>query len=614
MPRPSAVEDDALARAVLMDVLRDGPAYAEAARVAEGPVRVRDSELAPLLSDGRWVDMDGLELSRRVLALQDARSSERCAAPRPSAKPAASAPAAPARASAPAAAPPVPGVELWEGADFLGRVDGPLERFPPLRVLFLAHRVEASGQLDIASGAVRAAILVRAGRVVHVEGVPDLFAGLPVALPDRVDLVSGIGRLVAEGLAVDDVMRAASDALGAFLAGLAGRTGGAVKWTPRTSFPVGAFPLPVPVPRMIAAGLRARRPMDAVRRDWSEREGSKVVLQLPLDSPDDKLGLDMTALRLLRLAPRNPEVAALVSAVAGAGVDRRADDVLRTLDLLEHLGLVRVEVVPLVRAARRPGRTAPEAPPPAADPRTDELRKELARLSTAHPVEALGLADAKVIALPAVESAFRRLSAAVHPDRFRDASVATRDAASAVFATLQGAYEALTRPGGIEDAQKFVDARAKGLPYVSEAMEREARLAFKKGEPLLRAREYRLADPHLETAARLDPLTWPHVLYAARTGYLVRRLTGADALARIDGISGRRAREEAERLAIKGEILKLEGRVDAAVQAWRKALETDPSCHDAMRELRLFERRSQEAAPGAERRGLGGLLGAFGRK
>lgn len=611
MPRPPAMEDDALAQAVLMDVLRDGPAYAEAARAAAGPVRVRDSELAPLLSDGRWADMDGLELSRRVVALQEARSSERHATSRPAAKPApgASAPAAP-RVPAPSGA----GGQPWEGADFLGRVDGPIERFPPLRVLFLAHRVEASGQLDITSGAVRAAILMRAGRVVHVEGVPDLFAGLPVALPDRVDLIRGVGLLVAEGLAVDDVMRAASEALGAFVAGLAGHTGGNVRWTPRTSFPAGAFPLPVPVPRMIAAGLRARRPMDAVRRDWSEREGSRVILQLPMDSSDDKLGLDMTALRLLRLAPRNPEVVALVSAVAGTGVDRRTDDVLRTLDLLEHLGLVRVGVVPVVHAPRRPERPAAKEPPPAADPRAAELREELARLSTQHPVEVLGLAEERVITVPAVESAFRRRSAEVHPDRFRDASVATRDAVLAILSAFQAAREALLRPGGIEDAQKFVDARARGLPYVSEAMEREARMAFKKGEVLLRGREYRLADPHFETAARLDPLTWPHVLYAARTGYLVRRLTAAEALARIDGISGRKAAEEAERLTIKGEILKLEGEVDAAVQAWRKALETNPSCHAATRELRLIERRSQEAASGAGRKSFGGIFGAFGRK
>lgn len=622
MARHLAVEEDALAREVLVDVLRDGSVSGEGPRRGgEGPGRGRDSVFAALVSDERWPELDGLELARRVGILEDEPSIAGEPVPVPARDAVATsgggtiAAAAPAPTGTAAPAPPVRPAEAaaaWEGAAFLARVDGPLDQFPPARVLFLAHRVAATGQLELAHGPLHAALGVRGGRIVHVEGVADLFAGLPVVLPDRVDLLTGMGRLVAEGVPVEDAARVASESLGSFLVALAREQGGHARWTARTTFPPAAYALPLTVPRMLAAGLRAQRGAAALRKAWGEREEAQLVLQLPGDAADDRLGLDMTALRLIRLAPRTPAVAALVAAVAGTGADRRTDDVLRSLDLLELLGLVRVEEAAVVHVAPRP-RPAP-ARPVERDPRAEELRQELARVSPLHPVEALGLADLKVVALPAVEKAFRRLSAAAHPDAFRDAPAETREVALSLFAVYRAALDALSRPGGIEDAQKFVDARAKGLPYVSETMEREARVAFRKGEALLRGREYRLADPLLETAARLDPLTWPHVLYAARTGYLTRRLSGAEALARIDGVTARRVRDEAERLAIKGEILKLEGKLDAAVLAWKQALQKDAACHEATRELRLHERRSREVTSSGERKGLGGLLGALGRK
>lgn len=617
MPRPLAVDDDALARAVLIDALRDASAEAPPTRRGfAAPDRVRESEFAPILTDERMAEMDGFELSLRVFLLNA-----------PAGRPAVAAPAPPAAApvSRPAAPPASPD-DTWSGADFLGAVDGPLERFPPARVLFLAHRVEASGRLEIRHAGGVATIGVRAGRVVQVEGVPRLFADLPV--PEGAALGVGLGHLASAGFPVDDAMRAAADGLGRWIAALGTPAGATATWTGVSAFPPGVFALPTPVPRLLAAGLRAEVGAEALEAAWGARAQRAVRLAVPDDAPDLKWGLDMTALRLIRLAPREPNVGSLVRAAVGAQEERRGE-VLRALDLLLHLGILHlgeeVRFTPPARpAADTPEARTPRAPPPVGrtapppadarpvDPRLAAFVAEETRLRGLHPVEVLGLADAKrPLTGVAVARAFHELSRGCHPDALHDAAPEVRQAAAQLFHALREANAALSSPGGLDDAGRFLDARAQGLPYVSDADQKAARVSFRKGEVLFRNREYRHADAPLEAAARQDPLTWPYGLYAAWCGYLSRRLPVAEALARIDALTPRTPGQESERFHIRATLLKLEGRMDEAVKAWKAALEKDPENHDAQRELRLFERRTQEAAPPARK---GGLFGGFGRK
>lgn len=144
----------------------------------------------------------------------------------------------------------------WDGAAFLERVDGPAEKVPPIRLLFLAHRVDASGVLLAERPGEAARIVLKAGRVVHVEGVPGLLASLDPRLPDPQNLPQNVAAAVAAGHAVDRVLDAAALGLGEWLARTARRRGGRVRFDVRGTGPSGAFPLPLSVPRLIASGLR----------------------------------------------------------------------------------------------------------------------------------------------------------------------------------------------------------------------------------------------------------------------------------------------------------------------------------------------------------------------
>ena len=143
----------------------------------------------------------------------------------------------------------------------------------------------------------------------------------------------------------------------------------------------------------------------------------------------------------------------------------------------------------------------------------------------------------------------------------------------------------------------LIDARAKGIPYVAEGERQRAKTAFRRGEGLFRARSWSEADPLLEEAYTLDPLTWPYALYSAQSGYLTRRLDGEAALKRLGAHAGDTPVRQAEVLFARAAIARLEGRAEEALKLCRAALKKDPDNRDAQREVRLHERRNPVVAP-----------------
>jgi CheY-like chemotaxis protein/tetratricopeptide (TPR) repeat protein len=602
MARILAVDDDALARAVLVDALRG--MHHEVVPVSGGREaleRLGKGDIALVITDVMMPEMDGIELARRVGALAGAPPVLLASGVRgPDVT-------AEARAQGVAVAGFVPKplesdalrsaisramagtsvvTRAWSGEDALTGLAGPLEANPVHRILFLAHRVEATGTLTVRTGGLDTIVVLRGGRVVHVAGVPGLLAALPVILPDHRDLALDVGAAVHAGISVDDALRAAAEALGAFVASLLGEKGGEVAWSPSGVTPKGAIPLGIPIPRLLALGFRAKRAHTHVASFWATADRARLRPSLPDDAPESRWGLDMTALRVLRLAGRFGRVGELVAAAIGSDSDRRPD-VLRALDLLHLLGLL--ELVPDERPA-----PAADAPP---DRRADELRAHLARLDGLHPVEVLGLVDRATVSVPEVGAAWREAGRTVHPDRFADAPLEVRGAAEAVFDALRAANEALMAPGGLEDANAFLTARRTGVPYVTDRDRSAAKVSLRRGETLFRAREWKAADACFVEATRLDALAWPTPLYHAWCGWLARRIPTAEALRLLEALQPPRPKDRAEVLVAIGTILKLDGKLDEAMARFREAAEKDPENRDAQREIRLQERRAQPVAP-----------------
>lgn len=498
---------------------------------------------------------------------------------------------------------PPPSHPSWSGDEALLAVNGPPARFPPLRALFLAHRLAADGALHVQVGEVRARLTLRGGAVFEADGVPALLASLGPEYGAETSTGAGIAAAVAGGVTVDAAAEAAAVGVGRFVAAQVGVRDGLVAWEPSARPARGAFPLPLPVPRLIAEGLRLARPSAQVSSFWGAADGARLVATPPDDAPETRWGLDATSLRVLRLAPREPTVGSLVGAVVG-GVSARRVEVLRAIDLLYLLGLLDLQASARPVATPLPARAGP-------DPRADDLRARLATVEGRHPVDVLGLGEAQSLAAPAVESAWRELGARAHPDGFADASPEVAELAHRLFDTYRAAREALGVPGALDEANRLLDARRKGIPYVSDKDRAAARIAYRRGETLFRSRAWKEADACFQQALSLDP-SWPHPFYEVWCGWLARRVSGVAAELGLARLEPPTPRDKAEVLVARATIAKVEGRPDDAARHFRAAAEADPANRDAQRELRLDERRAAPAPAAAP--GLVDQLKALTRK
>lgn len=620
MPRILAFDDDPLARVVLIDALRGlGHEGVGAADVQEACARL-DAEPFVLVVG---VGLAGVELARRVQGLAQrvpvvlvtgADRAEVAERARAVGAPIAGFVAAPVDADRLGAVvdavlstrPATESAVEWSGVEFLHAIAGTLERFPPARVLFLAHRVEAFGAIEIAFGDVRATIGVRGGRVVRIAGVPGLLRHLDPKFPEYGELGAAIGAAVVEGHPADQAMAAAAEALGEFLARLVTVRGGSVRFDTAFVVPPGSFPLPESIPRLIAVGQRRARTEAQLTRTWEALEAAQVRARLPEDSPETRWGLDSTALRVLRLAGKAPALGTLLATAAGADEARRVE-VMRAIDLLYLLGLVIVDGGPLEPVQRRP---VARAEATQEDDRLVRLRAALAAMEGAHPLDVLELGDRRQLTDVDVANAYREVSRRFHPDTFFTGPPVIRGLAEACFAQVNAAYEALRLPLGITEARAMLEARATGVAFVTERDSVSARVAFRRAEILWRNRDWKGADALFGEACRLSPRTWPYALYHAWCGRNAKRLALEQAIAALDALQPPEPQRQAEVLVVTGHIFKAEGRQAEALARYRDAAARHPENRDAQRELRLHQSRTSPTPPA----GGGFLDGLLNRK
>jgi CheY-like chemotaxis protein/tetratricopeptide (TPR) repeat protein len=619
MGRILAVDDDVLSRAVLIDALRSlGHEAGAASSGPEALARLLGEPWDLLIAKVALPGMDGLELARRVatrtppvrMVLVGASSpTDLRTVPHAGVLPKPFDPGVLARLLdtlfAPASPAPVP-ADSWSGLESLSAVAGPIDRYPPVRVLFLAHRVAATGAMRVEVDSRVAVVGLRGGNVVHVSGVSDLFAALGSALPD--DLTQGLGAAVAAGYPPDRALAAATDGLGAWLAGLVDMRGGAVTfdlaWVP----PAGSFPLPDPVPRVLARGLALGRTDALVARTWRALDLAGLSPRLPDDSAESRWGIDATSMRVLRLAPRARTVDVLLREAAGPDAARRTE-VLRALDTLTVLGLLVVDGGGIARPT--PGKAPVE--PTVEDARGSRLAEAAAVMERSQPIEILQLLGRKTLTDDDVANAYREISRNYHPDTYFNAPPAVRALAETCFSRVNAAYDALRAPEGLAEARRQLQAIASGAPFVATKDHLGARVAFRRGEVPWRARDWKSADPLFQEAARLDPHTWPHALYAVYCGWLARRVPTNQALAALEAIRPPEPTRAAEVLVWAGNLLKQDGREKEALVRYRSALQKDPTNRDAQREIRLHEVRHPAPArtPPTSPGGIfGGMFGS----
>lgn len=233
----------------------------------------------------------------------------------------------------------------------------------------------------------------------------------------------------------------------------------------------------------------------------------------------------------------------------------------------------------------------------------------------AHPMDLLGLGDRASVTEAEISSAYREVSRRFHPDTYFNSSPVMHGLAEACFARVNGAYESLSAPGGLAEAQRFISFRKAGRGFVSEREHQTARVSFKRAELLFKNRDWKGADVLYVEAARMDASTWPHLFHAIRCGALAHRLTVAQASEQLDALTPPTPAARADVLVAIGNLHKLDGKHAEAMRRYRQALEADPANRDAQRELRLHQTRAErDAASVATARGAGATISGFFRR
>jgi curved DNA-binding protein CbpA len=235
----------------------------------------------------------------------------------------------------------------------------------------------------------------------------------------------------------------------------------------------------------------------------------------------------------------------------------------------------------------------------------DEVRMRAARLDRCNAYERLGISPSAT--QDHIRQAYITAAKRFHPDRVSAnlALAAVLPQLQALFSGLKEAHDHICSP----EARKAYDLRIRLGGTKSESRKEEASLVLKMGDVLFKKRDFEAAIVKLRRAVELYP-----------TGDSLAALAWA---LTNDPKSSPAAKEEA--IALIPRALRAEGLTARAyyvsgvlyrtkdpagsADAFRKALELDPSHADASLELRLLEMRG-----GKTTKGSGVLSGIFGKR
>jgi curved DNA-binding protein CbpA len=278
-------------------------------------------------------------------------------------------------------------------------------------------------------------------------------------------------------------------------------------------------------------------------------------------------------------------------------------------------GLVRTGLLELRRDAPT-ARPAHAARPPLAPARAPEgggraeeerQRAELAalaqRLAEQSYFDVLGVAaDAGE---EQIRAAYERLAAEAHPDRVNVSSEAVRRLAAEVFERLERAYETLCDPRRRQEYvldRKRVDREAAQREDARRALDAEKE--FQRGEAALRERAYEAALRCFGRALELYPEEGE---YHAHYGYTLHLCHPDDVQMAEEALEHVRrgvklASDREKPYLLMGRLCKAMGRAGAAEKMFTRAIQIQPNCVEALRELRLINMRR------GRRRGLIGRI------
>jgi curved DNA-binding protein CbpA len=240
------------------------------------------------------------------------------------------------------------------------------------------------------------------------------------------------------------------------------------------------------------------------------------------------------------------------------------------------------------------------------DPRHAELMALADQLRARDAYEVLGVT--RGASESDVKSAYERLAARAHPDRFRDGSQALRALAEEVFGRVRAAYDTLNDPRE-KQIQAITSKKLERKEQERQKSERafQAEVERRKGEMALTGRSYEAALAHFGKALELYPDEGDHHAYY---GYVLHLCHPGDAAMAAEAMEHikrgiKLASHREKPYLFLGRLNKAVGRADQAEKMFVRAIQIEPDCLEAIRELRLIQMRREKS------KGLIGRL--FGR-
>jgi len=533
----------------------------------------------------------------------------------------------------------------WSGHDFLDAIEGGTDRFPVPRVLFLAHRLSATGRLNVTHEGSTMSVDMRAGEVVGLGGIPGLLAG------HGVDGNGTLEELVSAAMALghqpNQVLTWLGEGIGRWCVGLPCVSDCNVAFEVEIAAKGAGFPLPLSVPQMIARGLKSVRPADVVRVELGRRRTALVRIQLPDDAPESRWGLPPTALRMVREATRIRTLGELL----GSGPGGERPETWEAADLLIHLGFIGLDeserpsllglpdedattFVPEDdlselesglfffeedSARLPPDEPQPEAPGGDADPMAEKrqrLKSTFLRLKHIEPVELFVIESSQQASPEGVEEAFRKVSANYHPDRYAKDSEQIQRLASQCFGLVADARDQLLADtAGLELLHRKLKAAEAGEHYISASEAEQAHTALKELKRAAQRREWQLCLELADQVLGLDPERWEAAFIRVQARRGAGLIAPGQVVQELDALEPSNKRGRAQVLYYKGEVLLADGKDSAAFSSFRAAVAADETHTDAKRRLRLRELRQSRKGGSDEDGSVGKTLSRlFGRK
>lgn len=486
-------------------------------------------------------------------------------------------------------------------------LEGRIERFSFAALLHHLHGLRATGVLHLESGKKRKWVQLRDGYPVAVRSnlVGECLGNFlatrgrisPEAMKDSIQRL-GDGRLQGEILVAMEVLSEedVSEAL---------REQAETKLFEIFGWTAGAFRFEFGARLQKASGLAHRSPANWILPG--------VCSRMPLERVDGWLASQTESIVARGRSPfyrfqeidLDPMQYRLVEEV---GQGRPVSDYQASEERVRRslFALVRTAVLELrdaddadTTAEVRERAPVPECSVPQTTVEQDALRSELAEMAERFA----GAGHFEVLGVPstadddAIRLAYEALSRRVHPDHVSTDSGAIRLLARRLFGQVENAYEVLSDP---RRRQEYLLGRKRAERDVvaqEEARQTaDAERFFQDGEAALKQRAYEVALGCFGKALQYMPEEGE---YHAHYGWTLHLCNPDDATMAEEALEhikrGLKLASDREKpYLLMGRLCKAMGRAGAAERMFTRAAQIQPSCVEALRELRLINMRREK--------------------